>query len=114
VQECLNHHEVGNLDIEEAGGTYTDKHMISDIVRGLPSRYNTFIDQYYFLQDTEGLANPTLKDSPSRLLTFKLKLEEHSKQKSPAAPDEDKESEGEKDNGKRKKRVQCTFEGCRK
>ncbi|KAI9744531.1 MAG: hypothetical protein M1818_002060 [Claussenomyces sp. TS43310] len=74
LQQYLNEHEGYKLDIKAAGGEYSDVQMIFKIIRGLPTRYHPFIDQYYLLQDTNGLATPTLKDLTTRLLTFKSKL----------------------------------------
>lgn len=44
VQEYLNKHVNLKADIEAAGGSYSTSLLISKIIRGLTSRYNTFVD----------------------------------------------------------------------
>ncbi|KFX96088.1 hypothetical protein V490_03519 [Pseudogymnoascus sp. VKM F-3557] len=113
MQEYLNNHEMCKLDIADAGGEYSEQQLMSKIIRGLSSQYNSFVDQYYFLQDTEGLENPGLRELTSRLLTFESKLRERTTGAQANAVSGN-QSENKADDGNKKKRDRCTVEGCKK
>ena len=68
--------------------------MVSKILRGLTFHYNAFVDQYYYLQDANNKADVSVRDITSRLLTFKLKLQERAEQKAAANKDKDKDNKG--------------------
>ena len=132
MQEYLNQHEMLRLDITQCKGTYDDTQMVSKILRGLTFRYNTFVDQYYYLQDANDKGDISVRDITSRLLTFESKLQERAEQKAAANKDKDKDnkgkSKGKGDKGEKgdkgdkdqspkdgkKSRPKCTYEPCGK
>ena len=52
---------------------------MSKILRGLTSRYNTFVDQYHLLNDDAVTTN--VKDITTKLLTYESKLLERDAEK---------------------------------
>ena len=129
MQEYLNQHEMLKLDITQCKGAYDDTQMVSKILRGLTFRYNTFVDQYYYLQDAKDTADISVRDITSRLLTFESKLQERAEQKAAANKEKDKDNKakgrnkgdkgdkGDKDQSPKdgkKSRPKCTYEPCGK
>jgi hypothetical protein len=106
MQEYLNKHVMYQLDIKEAGGTYTDQQLISKLIRGLGAQYDCVVDQYYFLQDTGVLEDVGINNITSRFPTFESKMNERNPKKSANMVD--------KKGGKFKKRVKCPVDGCKK
>lgn len=118
VTQYLNALQELKLDMTEAGGTLTDEEMVSKILRGLPARYDPFVDSHYQLVDTPGLDDGGLKGLTARLITFEARLQQRQSQKSSTGNNnnktkdtgDDKEQEG----GGRRRRVKCSYEPCGK
>lgn len=117
ITDYLNAHQSTKLDIHEAGGQYTDDQLISKIIRGLPERYDTIIDQYYFSQDIDTIKDLELKDLTSRLLWFEAKIQ-HRAQKNPRSRKDEPRKAGDKSKGgktewgKQKRNEKCTYPKC--
>jgi len=113
MQDYLYQITMIKLDITDAKGTFDDQQLQAKICRGLTWRYNTFVDNFYLLQDEE--TAPNLKGLTTKLLTYESKLSERDEQKQSQKPDnkyKDKVADGE-DNPK-KSRPKCTYEPCQK
>lgn len=81
VTQYLNAIQCFKLDIKDAGGEFDDDAIVSKIIRGLPTRYDTFVDQHYQLVDTDGLDDGGLRGITARLLTFEGRLKQRKDQK---------------------------------
>ena len=88
IQHYLNQHELLELDITDAEGSYDDSQLISKIFRGLPFQYNIFVDQYHLLNKDHDVK---LRDMTTKLLTYKSKLLERDEEKRTNKADKDKE-----------------------
>ena len=77
VQDYINKLEMHKQNIINSKGEYSDNQLMTKIVHELTSQYNLFIDQYHFLQDTEGLTALNFKGLTSKLLSFKSKIHKH-------------------------------------
>ena len=115
MQDYINQHILLKFDIVEARGNCDDYLMAFNILRGLGFRYNTFINQYYILENAKDTANASSKNIASRLLAFEFKLEERAEQK---RAEKDTSSKGNKVTaaGKywKKSYTKYTYEPCAK
>ncbi|KAK7729318.1 hypothetical protein SLS63_006191 [Diaporthe eres] len=119
MQDYINRHELKRMDIEDSGGVYSDEQLTAKLLRGLSNEYTSFLDQYYFLQDVDGVDAIGLSGITSRLLTHESKLDRRKTVNSAARDSETKEpntnnqqKNQKKDN--KKPREKCPVEGCGK
>ena len=98
-------------DIIDAGGSYDNKALMSKIIRGLPGRYSSFVDQHYLLQNVPGLSGSTFHDLTGRLLSFESQIKDQDdRRKTPytARGSKDEEDKGDK------QRLRCSYIPCGK
>ena len=87
MQHYLNQHELLKLDITDAKRSYDDSQLICKIFRGLPFRYNNFVDQYHLLNKDYDVK---LRDITTKLPIYKSKLLERDEEKRTNKADKDK------------------------
>ena len=106
MQHYLNQHELLKLNITDAKGSYDDSQLISKIFRGLPFRYNNFVDQYHLLNEDHDVK---IRDITTKLLTYESKLLERDEEKRTNKADKDKKGSKGDDKGNDKSKKTCTY-----